>query len=85
MKTGTYRGRKYRVLFIGKTQFGQRAHLQYFDGSKDFWVGADAVSDISNENQPSPTKNARRTRKLCELCGVRAPMPGGGNWCSDCA
>ncbi|MBX9680142.1 MAG: hypothetical protein K2X38_15385, partial [Gemmataceae bacterium] len=41
---GSYKGKKYRVLYIGKTKFGQRARLQFMDGSKDFWVDAKAVS-----------------------------------------
>lgn len=82
MKTGTYRGRKYRVLFIGKTQFGQRAHLQYLNGAKDFWVGADSVTDL--ETETSPKKHSGR-RALCDLCGVRPVAPGGGDCCLECA
>lgn len=34
MKTTTYKGKSYRVLFDGPTQFGRRAKLQFMDGSK---------------------------------------------------
>lgn len=43
-QVGTYKGRKYRVLWSGPTKYGQRAHLQFFDGSRDFWVDAAAVT-----------------------------------------
>lgn len=39
-----YKGRKYRLLWIGDTKYGRRAHLQFFNGSKDFWVDAALVS-----------------------------------------
>ena len=40
-----YKGRPYRVLFLGPTRYGERAHLQFLDGSKDFWVDADRVRE----------------------------------------
>jgi len=44
-RTASYRGRTYRLLFVGETKYGRRAHLQFFDGSKDFWVDAVAVQE----------------------------------------
>lgn len=38
--TVTYKGRKYKLLWKGKTKFGERAHLSFIDGTKDFWVAA---------------------------------------------
>lgn len=36
----TYRGRQYRVEWVGSTRFGRRARLAFFDGSRNFWVNA---------------------------------------------
>jgi hypothetical protein len=47
MKVGEYKGRKYRILYIGDTRYGYRAHLGFFDGSKDFWVDGTAVTVLS--------------------------------------
>lgn len=41
---GTYKGKKYRVEFLGQTKFGRRAKLAFFSGGKSFWVDASAVS-----------------------------------------
>jgi hypothetical protein len=43
--TVIYKGRRYGVLFIGNTKYGPRAHLEYLDGTKDFWIDADLVTD----------------------------------------
>lgn len=37
-KSYTYKGRKYKLLYLGNTKYGRRAHLQFWDGSKDFWI-----------------------------------------------
>lgn len=42
-KMGLYKGKKYRVKFVGPTKFGQRAHLEFLDGSKSFWAAAELV------------------------------------------
>ena len=39
-----YKGRKYKLLWSGKTKYGRRAKLGFFDGSKEFWVDADRIS-----------------------------------------
>lgn len=41
---GVYKGRKYKLLWKGKTKFGTRAHLAFWDGSKDFWVDGGLVT-----------------------------------------
>jgi len=41
--TVQYKGHTYRLLWMGDTKFGQRAHLAFCDGAKDFWVDANLV------------------------------------------
>lgn len=65
-QTATYKGRTYRCLFIGDTKHGRRAHLQFFDGSKDFWVDASLVSASASKSSSSRRK---REDEECELCG----------------
>lgn len=36
--TVRYKGRTYRLVWQGRTKYGDRAHLAFLDGSKDFWV-----------------------------------------------
>jgi hypothetical protein len=43
-KVVSYKGHKYRMLWKGKTKFGERAHLQFLNGEKDFWCKASEVS-----------------------------------------
>ncbi len=38
-----YKGRKYRVLYAGPTRYGDRANLEFMDGSKSFWVDLSLV------------------------------------------
>jgi hypothetical protein len=40
----TYKGRQYRVEYAGKTRYGDKAKLQFMDGSKSFWVDLDRVT-----------------------------------------
>ena len=47
-RAAEYKGRKYRLMFIGQTKYGRRANLQFLDGSKDFWVAADAVTVLQD-------------------------------------
>jgi hypothetical protein len=47
-RTAEYKGRKYRLLWIGKTKYGYRAHLEFFDGSKDFWCDGNAVRECES-------------------------------------
>lgn len=69
-----YKGRKYRLLWIGQTKFGYRAHLQFFDGTKDFWVDGRLVSsDPSGGTGGSddPT-NLAPHGQTCPECGSRS-------------
>lgn len=61
MKTVTYKHHSYTLLWIGQTKFGKRAHLQFRDGSKDFWVNANLVSESC-----SPPSSQR---EMCADCG----------------
>jgi predicted kinase len=33
-----YKGRKYKLLWVGPTRYGRRAKLGFWDGSREFWV-----------------------------------------------
>lgn len=46
-----YKGRKYKLLWSGETKYGRRAKLGFFDGSKEFWVAAEAISVVSFERE----------------------------------
>lgn len=63
-----YKGRKYRCLFLGATKYGQRAHLQFFDGSKDFWVDASAVR-VLESSAPARSGGSSRGRRTGCACG----------------
>lgn len=58
----TYKGRKYRLLWVGQTKYGKRAHLQFFDGTRDFWVDASAVAVSDSSSRPS-------SGDVCAECG----------------
>lgn len=47
-----YKGRQYRLTWEGKTKYGQRAKLEYLDGSKEFWVACEAISEVEPEPEP---------------------------------
>jgi hypothetical protein len=34
----SYKGKKYRLLWQGKTKWGQKAKLGFLNGSQEFWV-----------------------------------------------
>jgi len=86
-----YKGRKYRLLFYGNTKYGKRAKLQFWDGSKEFWVDAGKVTVLEKPGR-NPREYAHRARGLrgrCRDCGgeiVDAPhhraMAG---LCGECA
>jgi hypothetical protein len=67
-----YKGRKYRLLWSGKTKYGFRAHLAFFDGSKDFWCDGNAVRELDGPARFSG-------REMCAECGE---YPGSVE-CSD--
>jgi len=55
-----YKGRIYRLAFLGETKYGWRAKLQTMDGSEFFWVDSDKVHDISQE--PEKRRHTIRLR-----------------------
>lgn len=61
-KTATYKGRTYRLVFIGDTKFGRRAKLAFMDGSKEFWVDASTVSE-------GGSSSGSRGGNVCGECG----------------
>jgi hypothetical protein len=70
-QVGTYKGRKYRLKFIGQTKYGRRANLEFFDGSKNFWVDASLVT--VSEGTPS---GSRGTYDGHGCRNGHAPHPG---------
>lgn len=83
-QTVTYKGKTYRLLFKGPTKFGQRAHLEFMDGSKQFCVDASAVSGSGGS---SYTPTARRGGAR-DCCGYPCPVTGAkctsARPCHDC-
>jgi hypothetical protein len=80
-RTATYKGRKYRCLFHGQTKFGPRAHLQFWDGSKDFWVPGESVT--VSESRGESRRSARESGMVrCRHCGELTP--DGDDWCMAC-
>ena len=92
-----YKGRAYRLLWEGPTKYGERAKLQFMDGSKDFWVDASLICSVqpvavtsrpTAAHRPASTGHAHRSGR-CRGCGgpiVDAPhhraMEG---YCGSCA
>lgn len=50
-QTASYKGKTYKLLWIGATKYGRRAHLAFRDGSKDFWVDASLVSTGESDDR----------------------------------
>ena len=71
----TYKGKPYNLLWSGPTKHGQRARLQFLDGSKDFWVDAALISGASH----STGDRAPRGKYLCDECGEYV-VPGTSCW-----
>ena len=48
-----YKGKPYNLLYKGKTKYGERAHLQFLNGTKDFWVDANRLDsfDMDGNNR----------------------------------
>jgi hypothetical protein len=68
--TAEYKGRKYRLAWLGETKYGRRAKLQFFDGSKEFWVPADAVSVLDDGPQAAARRaGVRGGMRRCPECG----------------
>ena len=66
----TYKGSKYRLLWSGKTKYGERAKLAFFSGGKEFWVDASKVT-IMAPTRKFTTPSGQRIDEddVCELCG----------------
>ena len=65
----TYKGKSYRQLWRGRTKYGERAHLAFLDGSKDFWVDAAAVSAGGAAPRPAVSRTSPRGRRTGCSCG----------------
>lgn len=48
-RTASYKGRTYRLEYLGATKFGRRAKLAFLDGSKEFWVDASTVTELTSK------------------------------------
>ena len=67
-KTATYKGKTYRLVFIGETKFGRRAKLSFTDGTKEFWVNAALVTEGAAASGQTRSGSPRGTRTGCQ-CG----------------
>ena len=88
MTTAVYKGKTYVVLWTGGTKYGRRAHLQFRDGSRDFWVDASNLSNIVVDTGNHRT--SRSSSGMCEECGERRAVASGhdsssGRLCASCA
>lgn len=68
-KRVTYNGRPYTLLWSGPTKHGERARLQFLDGTKDFWVDAHLVSGASSASFDVAPKLRRDGTYECDECG----------------
>lgn len=84
-----YKGRKYKLLWgPGKTKFGEKCKLGFFDGTKEFWADAKDVqiqqSSGSRRNSPSYGRwmcprcgeENDAQQNSCWECGARRPYRG---------
>lgn len=60
----TYKGRQYRLLWSGKTKYGQRCKLSFMDGTKEFWADSSLVDGVG----VSSGSGSGRTQ-ACAECG----------------
>ena len=73
-----YKGRSYYLVWSGPTRYGERAKLQYLDGTKEFWVNADEVSSRGTGGRSrcrgcgGPIRNAPHHRAMEGYCGYCA-------------
>jgi len=81
-----YKGKKYKLVWVGPTKFGRRAKLQFLNGQKEFWVDEDAISP-SGSTGYGGSSSGRGGR--CRGCGglIRdAPHHRAmGGYCGSCA
>lgn len=74
-RTATYKGKSYRLAWIGQTKYGERAKLAFFDGSREFWVDATKV-------QVSEGRSGGRGR-MGPGHGSAAQVAGYSSYCTD--
>lgn len=65
-----YNGKKYHMIWSGKTKYGERARLEFLDGTKDFWVD---LSKVTRDWQPLPA--GRDPRVPTNMWPKRGPCP----------
>ena len=65
-RVARYHGRSYRLLWVGETKFGPRAHLAFWDGTKDFWVDGRLI-----------TEETGRTTYADRFDALGRPVPAG--------
>lgn len=68
-KYATYKGKTYRLMWEGKTKFGDKAKLAFLDGSKEFWVDRNLISHAAAPQRMSA--GTMRERGFCNECGER--------------
>lgn len=84
MKTAIYKGRKYRLIWSGTTKFGTRAHLKFFDGTKDFWVPAGSVMVVNQPRKPVLRRGGGGW-PTCDGCGYSGrEVDGDDAICPQC-
>jgi hypothetical protein len=59
MRTAIYKGREYRLDYLGATRFGRRAKLSFMNGRRTFWVDAERVREIDPEPMNLATDHGR--------------------------
>lgn len=75
-----YNGRKYKLAWQGKTKYGERAKLAFFDGSKEFWVDSSKITTTEGSASQTKSYSNRLGRRTGCSCGSRE----GGSQPSDC-
>ena len=75
-KLATYKGHTYSLIWMGDTKFGKRAHLQFTDGSKNFWCDASLVTVTPNRTGYVATEQAAYGKRrsggiFCAECGEK--------------
>ena len=68
VRIATYNEHKYRLLYLGPTKHGQRAHLAYLDSSKDFWVDAEKVAENTDGQTLAEVK-----KPVADVASVKRP------------
>jgi uncharacterized protein (TIGR02996 family) len=57
-----YKGRTYRLLWCGPTAYGERAKLEFLDGTKQFWVDGGSIRRLAGSAAGEPTGLSRRDK-----------------------